>query len=89
MTEKEAKYRARYRNIGKHLFRDGPMPINLASHPVLCSVQRNPWLRENVEVRHGWGLNHGGGHVEIPTDEYGNPKPYEGFWEARCRGCVI
>lgn len=85
MTDKEKKYRAYFRNIGKHLFRDEKgFPINLKTHPVMHRMKG-----KEVLVNWGWGINFGG-VIRVPTDDRtGEPKPYEGFWEARCGGRVI
>lgn len=88
MTEKEKKYKAHYRNVGKHLFRDNEgYPINLKSHPV--KVRDKSRYGSEVLVNYGWGINYGRGIIEVPFDINGAPQPYKGFWEARCRGCLI
>lgn len=53
MTEKEQKYRAHFRNVGKHLFKNDYLPINLAKHPTefKCYVDGGP---KYVVVNHGW-----------------------------------
>ena len=86
MTDKEKKYRACFRNIGKHLFRDDDgFPINLKTHPIKPIIKGKVVL-----VNWGWGINYGGGFIKIPYDNRtGEPKPYEGFWEARCRGRAL
>ena len=88
MTEKEQKYRAYFRNIGKHLHKNEYMPINLAKHPTEfnCEINRE---RKKVLVDWGWAARTEWGTATIPFDDYGNPHPYEGFWEARCLGCAI
>ena len=89
MTEKEQKYRAHFRNIGKHLHKNEYMPLNLAKHPLEF---RNDFFRDSkpVLVNWGWAARTDDGGAYIPFDNYtGEPKPYEGFWEARCFGCVI
>lgn len=89
MTEKEQKYRANFRNIGKHLHKNEYLPINLAKHPM---VFRDTFFRESkpVLVNWGWAARDDRGVAHIPFDNYtGKPKPYEGFWEARLYGCKI
>lgn len=87
MTEKEKKYRSHFRNVGKHLHKNEYLPINLATHPTVFNVRC--WGRvSEVLVNWGWAARDERG-VSIPFDDAGNPQPYEGFWEARCNGCVI
>lgn len=89
MTEKEQKYRAHFRNIGKHLHKNEYMPLNLAKHPLEF---RSDSFRDSkpVLVNWGWAARTDRGAICIPFDNYtGEPKPYEGFWEARCFGCPI
>lgn len=88
MTEKEQKYRAHFRNIGKHLHKNEYMPLNLAKHPLefRCDFQRNS---KYIMVDWGWAARDERGTATIPFDDAGNPHPYEGFWEARCFGCPI
>ena len=85
MTEKERKYRAAFRNIGKHLFRDDDgFPVSLKTHPQVFLVNCEERL-----VDWGWGIKRNG-HVSIPYNRVtGEPEPYDGFWEARCHGRVI
>ena len=88
MTEKEQKYRAHFRNVGKHLFKNEYLPINLVKHPTefKCYVDGEP---KYGVVNHGWAARNERGIPSIEFDRDGNPKPYEGFWEARCFGCTI
>lgn len=86
MTDKERKYRAEFRNVGKHLHKNEYLPINLATHP----TEFNPNLQaEPVLVNWGWAARNANGTAYIPFDDAGTPHPYEGFWEARCWGCPI
>jgi hypothetical protein len=70
MTEKEQKYRAHFRNIGKHLHRHDYLPINLAKHPTEfnCEVNRE---RKKVLVDWGWPakvmVNNDGGYTITAT----------------------
>ena len=84
MTDKEKKYRAHFRNVGKHLHKNEYLPINLARHPkeFMCRGAA-------VLVNWGWAARNENGTEYIPLDDAGNPHPYEGFWEARCWGCAI
>ena len=86
MTDKEQKYRAHFRNVGKHLHKNEYLPINLAKHPMEL---RRDWQMEPVLVNWGWAARNENGTAYIPFDDAGNPHPYEGFWEARCWGCAI
>ncbi len=86
MTDKERKYRAHFRNVGKHLHKNEYLPINLAKHPMEL---RSDWRREPVLVNWGWAARNENGTAYIPFDDAGNPHPYEGFWEAMCLGCAI
>ncbi len=82
MTEKEKKYREHFRNVGKHLHKNEYLPINLANHPTEFRINDEPVL-----VNHGWAARDEKGVLYIPFDRFtGEPKPYEGFWEARCYG---
>ena len=87
MTEKEQKYRAYFRNRGKHLHKNEYMPINLTKHPM--EFRDNTIHSKPLFVDWGWAARDDRGIVSIPFDHAGNPKPYEGFWEARCYGCGI
>lgn len=86
MTDKERKYRAEFRNVGKHLHKNEYLPINLTTHPIEFkpNLQAGPVL-----VNWGWAARNENGTAYIPFDDAGNPHPYEGFWEARCWGCPI
>ena len=89
MTEKEKKYRAEFRNIGKHLHKNEYLPINLATHP---TEFRDRSFRDSkpVMVNWGWAARDIHGIPHIPFDNYtGEPKPFDGFWEARCYGGAI
>lgn len=89
MTEKEMKYRKAFRSTGKHLHKNEYLPINLAKHPMEF---KNSFFRnsEPVTVNWGWAARTENGTAYIPFDNYtGEPKPYEGFWEARCFGEAI
>ncbi len=88
MTQKEQKYRTHFRNIGKHLHKNEYIPINLKTHPMKFRID---FKRESKEVLvdWGWAARNKHGTATIPFDEEGNPHPYDGFWEARCCGCVI
>lgn len=86
MTEKEKKYREMARSIGRNLHKNEYLPINLAKHP---TEFRNRFFRDSepVVVNWGWAARDDNGVAHIPFDNYtGEPKPYEGFWEAKCYG---
>lgn len=83
MTEKEKRYKAELRNIGKHLHKNEYMPINLAKNPMQFSDNRHKY----VMVNWGWAARTADGSVFIDFDDVGNPKPFEGFWEARYYSC--
>ena len=86
MNEKEQKYRAYFRSIGKHLHKNEYIPLDLAKHPMKFkyTIHSKPVL-----VNWGWAARDARGVASIPFDYEGKPKPYEGFWEARCYGCAI
>ena len=65
MTEKEQKYRAHFRNIGKHLHKNEYMPLNLAKHPLEF---RNDSFRDSkpVLVNWGWAARTDRGAIYIP-----------------------
>lgn len=86
MTDKERKYRAEFRNVGKHLHKNEYLPINLATHPTEFKPKL---LAEPVLVNWGWAARDENGTAYIPFDGAGNPHPYEGFWEAMCWGGPI
>lgn len=89
MTEKERKYKEYFHNRGKHLFKEQEgFPINLKTHPTKVKDTSRRDSKEFL-VNWGWGINYGNKKIDVPFDHYGNPMPYEGYWEARCRRCVI